>query len=220
MSELKKYIPLVRFMGQVFGSDFEIVLHDVRYPDASVIAVENGHITGRTLGGQMTASERQIILEEKYLESDFLTGFGRQTENGHYLVHSAYFIKEDHECIGLLSVSHNADTLLEAQHAVNALISAFSLPEKTLAAYSEKTGGSMLDISGSRILNTLNSLNVTPQHMSAAEKMDIVRRLDQQDIFSTKGAVAQAAEYLNVSEPTLYRYLSKIRKEKGSPSSL
>ena len=45
----------------------------------------------------------------------------------------------------------------------------------------------MLDISSSRILNTLNSFNVVPQRMSAAEKMDIVRRLDQQGIFSTKG---------------------------------
>lgn len=65
MSELEKYIPLVRFMGQVFGSDFEIVLHDIRFPEASVIAVENGHITGRTIGGKLTASERQIIREKK-----------------------------------------------------------------------------------------------------------------------------------------------------------
>ena len=213
MSELEKYIPLVRFMGQVFGSDFEIVLHDIRFPEASVIAVENGHITGRTIGGKLTASERQIIREKKYLESDFLSGFGSQTENGHSLVHSAYFIKENQELIGLLCVSHNTDALLEAWRAVRALTSAFSLPGKTISEYSEEAGGSMLDISSSRILNTLNSFNVVPQRMSAAEKMDIVRRLDQQGIFSTKGAISLAARYLNVSEPTLYRYLSKVRKE-------
>ena len=160
MSELEKYIPLVRFMGQVFGSDFEIVLHDIRFPEAS-----------------------------------------------------AYFIKENQELIGLLCVSHNTDALLEAWHTVSALTSSFYLPGKTISEYSEEAGGSMLDISSSRILNTLNSFNVVPQRMSAAEKMDIVRRLDQQGIFSTKGAISLAARYLNVSEPTLYRYLSKVRKE-------
>ena len=115
--------------------------------------------------------------------------------------------------IGLLCVSHNTDALLEAWRAVRALTSAFSLPGKTISEYSEEAGGSMLDISSSRILNTLNSFNVVPQSMSAAEKMDIVRRLDQQGIFSTKGAISLAARYLNVSEPTLYRYLSKVRKE-------
>lgn len=52
-----------------------------------------------------------------------------------------------------------------------------------------------------------------PKRMSAAEKMMLVKKLDEQEIFSTKGAIAQVADYLQVSEPTIYRYLSKVRKK-------
>lgn len=45
MSKLTNYIPLVKFMGQVFGSDFEIILHDISQPDTSIIAIENAHIS-------------------------------------------------------------------------------------------------------------------------------------------------------------------------------
>ena len=96
---------------------------------------------GRTIGGKLTASERQIIREKKYLESDFLSVFGSQTENGHSLVHSAYFIKENQELIGLLCVSHNTDALLEAWHAVSALTSSFYLPRQNYFRYSEEAGG-------------------------------------------------------------------------------
>lgn len=213
MSKLDKYIPLVKFMGIVFGRHFEIILHDISRPDASIIAIENSHITGRKIGGSLTELARQFIREKKYEENDYIVNYEGKTDSGHYLVSSTYFIKENGELIGLLCINHNTDALLEAKRAVQALTAAFTLPGQSPSGYSEKLNGSILDISSDRILNTLNSFNVTPQRMSASEKMELVRQLDCQEIFSTKGAVAQVADYLNVSEPTIYRYLSKIRKE-------
>lgn len=37
MGSLDKYIPLVEFMGLVFGRNFEVILHDVSKPEASTI---------------------------------------------------------------------------------------------------------------------------------------------------------------------------------------
>lgn len=213
MSKLDKYIPLVKFMGIVFGQHFEIILHDISHPETSIIAIENAHITGRKVGGPLTKLAKQFIREKKYEENDYIVNYEGKTGTGHYLVSSTYFIKENGELIGLLCINHNTDALLEAKRAIQALTSAFVLPGQSPAGYSEKLNESILDISSDRILNTLNSFNVTPQRMSAAEKMELVRQLDCQEIFSTKGAVAQVADYLNVSEPTVYRYLSKIRKE-------
>ena len=72
MSKLTNYIPLVKFMGQVFGSDFEIILHDISQPDTSIIAIENAHISGRRIGDSLTDLARQFIADKKYLETDYI----------------------------------------------------------------------------------------------------------------------------------------------------
>lgn len=213
MSKLTGYIPLVKFMGQVLGNDFEIILHDISQPDTSIIAIENAHISGRRIGDPLPDSARQFIANKKYLETDYIVNNEGRYTNGHNLVSSAFFIKDGGALIGLLCINHNTDTLLEAERAIHALSAAFCLPNNGPSGYSERSNSSMLDISSDRILNTLNSFNLIPERMSAAEKIELVRKLDEQEIFSTKGAILQVADYLNVSGPTIYRYLSKIRKK-------
>jgi YheO-like PAS domain len=43
--------PVVDMLGHMFGSTSEIVLHDLRDLDASIVAIANGHVSGRGLGG-------------------------------------------------------------------------------------------------------------------------------------------------------------------------
>ena len=45
------------------------------------------------------------------------------------------------------------------------------------------------------------------------ERVDIIRQLNQNGVFMLKGAVASAAKALGISEPSVYRYLQKVRKE-------
>ena len=50
--------------------------------------------------------------------------------------------------------------------------------------------------------------------MHSADKLEIVRILESQGVFATKGSVGQVARELHISEPTVYRYLQKIRNGK------
>ena len=48
---MKEYCELVgNFHGKVLGQDYEIILHDLSNMDHSVIAVANGHVSGRRIG--------------------------------------------------------------------------------------------------------------------------------------------------------------------------
>lgn len=53
-SELKKYIPLVETIAEMFGSRCEVLIHDFSNPQHSIIVIENGHITGRKVGDPIT----------------------------------------------------------------------------------------------------------------------------------------------------------------------
>ena len=52
--------------------------------------------------------------------------------------------------------------------------------------------------------------------MTPQEKEQVIQALEHQGVFSTKGSVGQAAKELNISEPTVYRYLRRIRTRDDS----
>jgi len=52
---------------------------------------------------------------------------------------------------------------------------------------------------------------VDPQRMTPEEKIATVREIERAGVFLLKGAVAQVAVALRVSEPTVYRYVRQVR---------
>ena len=51
---LAGYINVVKGLGTILGRDCEVLLHDVSHPESSIIACENGHVSGRAVGSPMT----------------------------------------------------------------------------------------------------------------------------------------------------------------------
>lgn len=52
--ELKRFIPLVKIIVQIFGKNCEAVLHDFSNPQHSIVEIENGQVTGRKIGDPIT----------------------------------------------------------------------------------------------------------------------------------------------------------------------
>lgn len=58
---LYSYKTTVKFLGSVLGPDYEVVLQDLSNINHSVIAIENGHISGRTIGSPLTSAVFQML---------------------------------------------------------------------------------------------------------------------------------------------------------------
>ena len=57
------------------------------------------------------------------------------------------------------------------------------------------------------LLSPDSNNGLDPLHMTSQEKIEVVHVLQEKGVFKMKGAVAEAARELQVSEPTIYRYL-------------
>jgi predicted transcriptional regulator YheO len=75
----------------------------------------------------------------------------------------------------------------------------------------ENFGESLEDLSTTSIEAIVNESGVAPERMSPEEKIEIVRQLNDKGVFLLKGEVSRVAKYLNVSDATIYRYLSKVK---------
>lgn len=47
--KLLSIIPIAKAVAETFGSNCEVVIHDFRNMENSIVAIFNGHVTGRTI---------------------------------------------------------------------------------------------------------------------------------------------------------------------------
>ena len=53
-NSLQQYVTIVEFLGKTLGPDYEIVLQDLNPEHQAIVAIVNGHISGRRVGGPLT----------------------------------------------------------------------------------------------------------------------------------------------------------------------
>ncbi|GGE79029.1 helix-turn-helix transcriptional regulator [Priestia taiwanensis] len=216
---LKQYSPLVKFISSVVGKHCEVVLHDLSRPESSVIAIENGYITGRKIGDAPTNLVLKVLQDKTYVEKDYIVNYKAISKEGNVFRSSSFFIKnEQNALVGMLCV--NADVAHYAK--VKELMEEFMgfkeevmpqdiVHEETHAF--EQLHGNVEDVLSAIIMQTIESFDVPPERMSVSEKMSVVRDLYDQGTFLLKGGVCEVAKMLKASEPTIYRYLHKIKEE-------
>ena len=96
---LELLIQIARGIAKQFGSDCEIVIHDLQSkdPERSILHIENGHVTNRMVGG----APSRVVLEAmdalwKCPDSleDHL-GYLTKTSDGKILKSSTLYIRDD-----------------------------------------------------------------------------------------------------------------------------
>lgn len=204
-SLLKSYIPLVKGIGKTFGESCEVVLHDVSSKEASIIAIENGHITNREVGSPVT----DFLLELCHTsdsEQEMVTNYITRTKDGKTLKSSTILIRnESHKIIGALCM--NID-LTQAQMAQNFLQQILHIEkEETQESFPED----VTDFLSVMIANSIKQVNKPVTLFTKEDKVAVVQYLDRNNIFNIKGAVDKLALELNVSRYTIYNYLDEVR---------
>ena len=120
---LYSYTTTVKFLGSVLGPDYEVVLQDLSNINHSVIAIENGHISGRTIGSPLTSAVFQMLSSKVYEEDDFIANYKGVAENGHILRSSSMFIKDSNgNPIGLLCINFDDSSYMELHEKLFSLI--------------------------------------------------------------------------------------------------
>lgn len=203
---LERYIPLVEFMGKICGKNYEIILHDVSTPERSVIAACNEHLSGRRIGDPMTELAKELLRTGVYQEHDYVANYEGRTRGGKRFVSSTYFIKEKGHLVGLICVNHDVEDILVLSEHLSSLLHSFSLPqEEESSAYTENLDDSIPELSSNLIHSTILGYGIPSDAMHTADKLEILRSLEAQGVFHTKGSIGQVARELHISEPTVYR---------------
>ena len=207
---LKKYIPLVDFLAEVCGDDAEVVLQDVSDFNNSVISIRNNHISGRKLGAPATNLVLKVM-NGNFTDKNYVTNYRGVSAVGKVVRSSTYFIKDDKNVVvGMLCINIDIDKLVQLKNHLDGIL---KLPEEIFEKTTERFSVSAEGLASDSIETILEESGISPERMSQEEKMEVVYKLDKNGVFLVKGSICKVASVLNVSNATIYRYLSKIRRE-------
>ncbi|MGI6585997.1 MAG: hypothetical protein GX301_07580 [Gracilibacteraceae bacterium] len=207
---LKGMIPLVDGIASTFGKNCEVVLHDIRRPQSSVIAIANGHITGRSIGSPMTEYGLATLRKGQFDKP--IVNYRKKTKDGKFLKSSSLFIKDEKgKLIGFLCINYDISELTIARNIINDFTNI--IEDTDFDEDSGESFGSTVNEMLSSIVNkTLESVGKPVAFISKEEKVNIVQTLDQKGVFLIKGAIDYVAKVLCVSRYTVYNYLDEIRE--------
>lgn len=207
--ELWQYLPLIDMLGETLGEDVEIVLHDLKQPDTSVVYAVNTRVTGRQVGQSFNYLIDHVLLSDRF-NGDYLANYKFLTPDKRVIRSSSVFLK-DAEGKTTGAICLNCDTTA-AGNAVAFLQRFLHFPDdqlETPAPPSQPHVEEMVEDMIDHIIAT----GMPTQDMSRKERVAVISRMEQQGVFLAKGAVDKVAERLGVAVPTVYSYLDDVRKE-------
>ncbi|MEG0852452.1 MAG: PAS domain-containing protein, partial [Angelakisella sp.] len=212
----------------------EVTLHDFTNKSSSIIAIANGHVSGRHIGAPLTNVGLQMLADKSYENSEFRLNYSGLSSGGKMLRSSSMFIKDDMgRPVGMLCINFDdsrfqevSTRLLQLCHPdefVNQNITYESNPAKlqlteTPPEGTESFHNSLFGVADEVLLQIIGD-KLSPDRLTQDEKMHIVDAMDQKGVFMLKGAVGHVAEKLCCSQASIYRYLSKISRDRQDNNS-
>lgn len=211
--------PLVDMLGGMLGDNIEIVLHDLTNPAGSVIALANGHVSGRTVGHPILGGPRgdQALNELTRQIGDpdpdktgpsVIQDYQTVTPAGQEL-RSATCLYRDSTGTPFAALCMNADmTVVRMAHGWLER----QLGSAPRIESSEKGAPPMDALMRDVITDAVGRFGKPARLMSKEEKITATGIMKRNGLFIVKGGVEKAAQALGVTRFTIYNYLEELRQ--------
>lgn len=207
----ERYIQIADVLGKLFPNVLEVVVHDFKDLDHSVIYIVNGQISNRKIGD--AASElgiRRLLAHEDI--PDVLVNYTNQNSRGQKFKSASIAIRDDFgKMIGAFCFNFDLSQFEQFQKFLqffmssenNTLVGPHDINEKHLTNEEEIEN----EINNYLLQNGLGAVQLTYK-----DKQGIVYHLHQAGFFKKRGAISTIAHALQLTRQCIYNYLKLARE--------
>lgn len=191
-----------------FGPNCEVVIHDLRGTDTehSIIYIENGHVTGRSVGDGPSHIVLESLKEDSGMLEDRISYLTR-TSDGRILKSTTLFIRDDKgKAIGLLGINYDISMLVSVEESLRD----FTGQDK-LSSEPEAISRNVADLLDELLEHSVRLVGKPTAMMSKDDKIRAIRFLDENGAFLITKSGPKVCQYFGISTYTLYSYLDEIR---------
>ena len=194
-----------------FGSSCEVVIHELseRSADSSIVAIENGHVSGRKPGD----GPSHIVLEQLGQEdpdAEDQIGYLTRTPDGKILKSSSIYIRDGQGKIAaILGINFDISALQMFENALHEIIS----PDQHEQKEPERITLNVADLLDDLIRQADALVGKPPALMTKDDKVRAIRFLSDAGAFLVTKSGDKVAKYFGISKYTLYSYIDANKQQ-------
>lgn len=212
-SALSKYMPIADAIAMLMQPHAEVVIHDIRKD--MIVHIANPFSQRRVGDTSYLGLDRG---ETGFgLEKDVLGPYEKEGGNGQRIRSITAVLRDDRtQPIGILCINLDFSALETALESTTEILNRLIRPEQVEARPEIIFREEWRELIKLEIRAFRLEKGLAQGSMSAKERRELMRRLDQKGLFYARKSVEQVANYLMISRATAYKDLNEIRKENGS----
>lgn len=205
---LENYKGIIRMLAEQFGSHCEVVLHDLTQSyDHTIVAIENGHITGRSIGDCGSNLGLQVLSGNE--SPNGLYRYYTRMPNGKVLKSSTCYLQDDEGAvIGAICINYEISGMLQIADILKDYELTFEQDEKNV---NEIFANNVNELLEALIEECKGLIGKSAEYMSKQEKIEAIQFLDSRGAFLITKSGDRICRYLEISKNTLYSYLDIAR---------
>ncbi len=209
------YTRLAHAIAMQFGTNCEVVVHDLETedPERSIVAIENGHVTGRSVGDGPSHVVLEAAKAGKLHKLDDRLGYLTKTNDGRILRSTTVFIRNDEGAVvGILGINYDITIISAAAKTLNGLTGS---PEKASEDANEPEPEPIVknvaDLLDDLIEQSVALVGKPAALMSKDERVRAIGYLNDTGAFLITKSGPKVCKYFGISKYTLYSYLDEAK---------
>ena len=209
-SHLQFCFQLARGIAQQFGSNCEVVVHDLDSNDVehSIVAIENGHVSGRRVGDGPSHIVLEALRGDCARLEDRLAYLTR-SDDGKILKSSTIYIRDDDgRAIGVFAINYDITLMLAMEDALKGF-TATQVPERE----PEHISRNVADLLDELIEQSVKLVGKPVPLMNKEDKVKAIQFLNDTGAFLITKSGDKVCKFFGISKYTLYSYIDTKQQE-------
>lgn len=200
---------LAKALSAQFGPHCEVVIHDLQTndPDRSIVAIENGHVSGRKLGDGPSHVVLDALRDPEGVHDrlSYLT----KTKDGKTLKSTTIYIRNDAgETIGIFSINYDITLILAMEESMRQFV-AVAPQEETDAP--EPIARNVSELLDELIEQSVKQVGKPVALMSREDKVRAIGFLNDTGAFLISKSGGRVCRYFGISKYSLYSYIEEAK---------
>jgi predicted transcriptional regulator YheO len=198
--------PVVAGVAATFGRSCEVVLHDFRRPDGSVVAIA-GELTGRHVGGSMSEIGMSMLAQGD--EATSRLNYVTATASGRLVKSSTVALRDEHgRVFGAFCVNMDVTALRQAGDVLAELAGADPPANAGITTTFTDDFDEVVD---AVVRAEEHALAKPVDSLTRQERLRLLTTLDRRGVFAVRRAAPRVAARLGISRASLYADLAECR---------
>ncbi len=197
---------IAKCIAMQFGENCEVVLHDLTLPyDQTIVAIWNGHVTGRKVGDGGTNAGLEILKGSAAPDDQY--SYVNATPTGRILRSSSKYFRDEYGKVnGSLCINLDITDMIKCENTLRSFTGSGS---SALTQTPELFVGNVDELLEIMMKEAISMTGKSVGNLTKEEKVAVVHNLDGKGFFLIKKAAEKLADFLGLSRYSIYNYLNE-----------